>query len=152
MIYVISWYIQDFLWVLGSGKVLVPEIFLLILVFLSLRGPSRGVEILWAGFLGGILWDLRWIGFPGLSSLFYVVTLLMSRWAWFSLPVSGRTVPVFGAILWAAIFPVSVVRIFMGGARGLGIFTTYFLQQSYLLPLVLFASLIYGWRLKNSDA
>jgi hypothetical protein len=40
----------------------------------------------------------------------------------------------------------------MGGARGLGIFTTYFLQQSYLLPLVLFTSLIYGWRLKNPDA
>jgi rod shape-determining protein MreD len=152
VIYGLAWYIQDFLWVLGTGKVIVPEFFLLILIVLSLREPSRGVEILWAGFLGGILWDLRWIGFPGLSSLFYVVTILMSRWAWFSLPISGRTMPVFGMILWAAFFPVSILRIFMGGARGLGILATYFLQQSYLLPLVLFASLLFRWRRKNSDA
>ncbi|NLA91463.1 MAG: hypothetical protein GX843_07525 [Synergistaceae bacterium] len=151
MIYAAAWYTQDFLWVLAAGKVLMPELFLMTLVFVSLQNELKGVEILWASFLGGILWDLRWIGFPGLSSLFYVVTILMSRWAWFSLPQSGRTVSLFGAILWAGLFPISMVRIFMGGARGISILTTYFLQQSYLLPLVLLASLIYGWKLKNSD-
>ncbi len=151
MIYAGAWYVQDFLWVLAAGKALMPEFFLMTLVFISLQNESKGVEILWASFLGGILWDLRWVGFPGLSSLFYVVTILMSRWAWFSLPQSGRTPTLFGAILWAAFFPISVVRIFMGGARGIGILTTYLLQQSYLLPLVLLASLAYGWKLKNSD-
>ncbi len=151
MIYAAAWYVQDFLWVLASGKVLAPDFFLMTLVFISLRNEQKGLEILWASFLGGILWDLRWVGFPGLSSLFYVVTILLARWTWFSLPQSGRTVPLFGAALWAALFPIAVIRIFMGGARGIEVLAVYFLQQSYLLPLVLLASLAYKWKLKNSD-
>lgn len=151
MTYLISWYAQDFLWVLGRGRVIIPEVFLATLIFISLRHPSRGVEVLWASFLGGLFWDLRWVGFPGLSSLFYVTTILMSRWTWLSLPASGRTAPVFAMILWASFFPISAVRIYMGGSRGIGVLGAYFLQQSYLLPLVLFASLIFVWRMKNSD-
>ncbi|MGI6784620.1 MAG: hypothetical protein ACOX5A_10465 [Aminivibrio sp.] len=151
MIYAGAWYLQDFLWVLTNGKAIVPELFLMALVIRALGNEGRGVEVLWAAFLGGMLWDLRWVGFPGLSSLFYVVTILMSRWAWFALPQSGRTPPLFGAALWAAFFPISAVRNFLGGARGAGILTTYFLQQSYLLPLVLLASLAYAWKLKNTD-
>lgn len=151
MIYLISWYTQNFLWVLGRGKVIVPEVFLATLVFISLRYSSRGLEVLWAAFLGGVFWDLRWVGFPGLSSLFYVTTILMARWTWLSLPASGRTVPVFAMILWASFFPITAVRIYMGGSRGIGVLGAYFLQQSYLLPLVLFASLIFAWRMKNSD-
>ena len=151
MIYVGAWYLQDFLWVLTNGKAIVPELFLMTLVIRALGNEGRGVEVLWAAFLGGMLWDLRWVGFPGLSSLFYVVTILMSRWAWFALPQSGRTPSLFGTALWAAFFPISAARNFLGGARGAGILTTYFLQQSYLLPLVLLASLAYAWKLKNSD-
>jgi hypothetical protein len=57
MIYALSWYIQDFLLVLGTGKVLVPEVFLLSMVFLSLYRPGGGVEIIWWAFFGGVLWE-----------------------------------------------------------------------------------------------
>jgi cell shape-determining protein MreD len=99
MIYALSWYIQDFLLVLGTGKVLVPEVFLLSMVFLSLYRPGGGVEIIWWAFFGGVLWDLRWLGFPGISSLFYLTAIITSRWVWYSLPASGKTVTVFSLIL-----------------------------------------------------
>ena len=152
MIYALSWYIQDFLLVLGTGKVLVPEVFLLSMVFLSLYRPGGGVEIIWWAFFGGVLWDLRWLGFPGISSLFYLTAILTSRWVWYSLPASGRTVPVFALILWSANLPISLLRIYLGGARGASVFAAYLLQQSYILPLVLLAGLAYGWRVKNTDA
>ena len=151
MIYVLSWYVQDFLWVLGTGKVLVPEIFLMTLVFLAIYKPGSGVGILWGAFLGGIVWDLRWMGFPGITSLLYVITLMTVRWIWYSLPLSGRTVTVFGVALWCANLPISMVRIFLWGARGGAIVHAYLAQQSYILPLVLLACAAYAWRLKNTD-
>jgi rod shape-determining protein MreD len=151
MIYLVSWYVQDFFWVLGSGKVLVPEFFLLALVFLSLFRFEDGVTIFWAAFLGGVLWDLRWIGFPGISSLFYIGTLMIVRWIWYSIPVSGRTVSFFGFLFWCANVPTALGRIFLWGARGTDIFYTHLFQQSYILPIVLLACAAYAWRLKNRD-
>ena len=152
MIYLLSWYAQDFLQVLGTGTALVPEVFLLTLVVLSVFRPEKGSEILWAAFLGGIVWDLRWVGFPGITSLVYGITLTAVQFFWNSLPVSGRTVPLFGASLLAASIPIALTRIFLSGYREGGVFMAWLLQQSYMLPLLLLACALYAWRLKNSDA
>lgn len=152
MIYLASWYIQDFLWVLGAGKVLVPEIFLLSAVFLSLFQDEPAEKTVWCAFLGGLLWDLRWLGFPGVTSLVYVLTLMVIRWIWDFLPLPGKTVHMFALLLWSSNVPVSLVRIFLWGLRGSAILGEYLLQQSYILPLVLLASAGYAWRLKKRDA
>ncbi|GAB1485541.1 hypothetical protein MASR2M79_05880 [Aminivibrio sp.] len=110
MIYLLSWYAQDFLQVLGTGTALVPEVFLLTLVVLSVFRPEKGPEILWAAFFGGVLWDLRWVGFPGITSLLYGITLTAVQLFWNSLPVSGRTVPLFGASLLGASIPIALTR------------------------------------------
>ena len=151
MIYLFSWYMQDFLWILSSGKVLVPEVFLLTLVFLSLYSSEDGVRTVWAAFLGGVLWDLRWTGFPGITSLFYVTTIMVVRWLWYSLPVSGRTISLFGLLLWAANMPVAIGRIYLWGARGLSILQAYLIQQSHIVPLVLLGCAAYAWMRKNRD-
>jgi rod shape-determining protein MreD len=152
MIYGIVWYVQDFLWVLGAGKILIPEIFLILLVVLSMWKQEKGEERYWAAFIGGVLWDLRWLGFPGPTALIYVLTIMAVRWIWLMVPVSGRTVLLFGAILWCALLPVSLLRILLWGLRGGTVFMTYLLQQSYNLPIVLFACALYAWKLKNSNA
>ncbi|NLB82858.1 MAG: hypothetical protein GX791_01300 [Synergistaceae bacterium] len=151
MIYLLSWYAQDFLQVLGTGTALVPEVFLLTLVVFSVFRPERGSEILWAAFFGGVLWDLRWVGFPGITSLVYGITLTAMQLFWNSLPVSGRTVPLFGASLLGASIPIALTRIFLSGHREGGVFTAWLLQQSYMLPLLLLACALYAWRLKNID-
>lgn len=151
MIYLLSWYIQDFLHVLGTGTALVPEVFLLTLIVLSVFAPRRGTEILWVAFIGGVAWDLRWVGFPGITSLVYGITLTALQWFWNSLPLSGRTVHLFGAALLAASIPIALTRIFLSGLRGSDLFMAWLLQQSYMLPLLLLACVLYSWRLRNRD-
>ena len=121
MIYLLSWYVQDFLWILSSGKVLVPEIYLLALVFLSMFRTEDGVRTVWAAFIGGVLWDLRWTGLPGATSLLYVTTLMLVRWLWRSIPATGRTISLFGLLLWFSNMPITLARLFLWGARGLSI-------------------------------
>ena len=151
MIYFLSWYTQDFLQVLGTGTALVPEVFLLTLVVLSVFRPEKESEILWVAFIGGVLWDLRWVGFPGITSLVYGITLTALHWFWNSLPISGRTVHIYGAALLAASIPIALTRIFLSGLRGGDLFMAWLLQQSYMLPLLLLACALYSWRLKNRD-
>ena len=118
VIYLFSWYVQDFLWVLGAGRVLIPEVFFLVLVFLALYNSENGVCTIWAAFFGGVLWDLRWTGVPGITSLAYVAMLMLVRWVWHSLPAQGRTILLFGVLLWSANVPVAFGRILLWRARG----------------------------------
>lgn len=151
MTYILSWYIQDFLWVLGTGKILIPEIYLITLVLLSIGGRDSGEKLYWSACIGGILWDLRWLGFPGPTALVYLLTLMTVRWVWLMVPISGRTVLFFGLTLWCSFIPISVLRILLWGLRGWVAVTTYLLQQSYNLPIILFACVYYTWKLKNRD-
>jgi len=151
VIYLLSWYVQDFLWILSSGKVLVPEVYLLALVFLSMFRTEDGVRTVWAAFIGGVLWDLRWTGLPGATSLLYVTTLMLVRWLWRSIPATGRTISLFGLLLWFSNMPITLARLFLWGARGLSILQAYLVQQSHIVPLVLLGCAAYAWRSKNQD-
>jgi len=151
MTYFISWYIQDFLRVFSSGHFLVPEIFLLALLYIALVDEEKGVLSFWVGFIGGLLWDLRWPGVPGLSSGVYVFSVLIVRWVWFSLPSPGRTVPVFGLLLWSGHLLITFIRLLMWGLREQEILKTFVVQQAVLIPMVMLACLLYVWRMNQDD-
>ncbi|ADE56738.1 MULTISPECIES: rod shape-determining protein MreD [Aminobacterium] len=150
--FVIAWYAQDLLRVFSSGHFLVPEIFLLVLLYMALKHEDEGAYILWSGFLGGILWDLRWPGLVGVSSALYVASILFVRWIWLSLPSSARSVPAFGLLIWSAHLVLTFIRLLMWGIREQTLLKVFLVQQGVLLPMVFGACLLYAWSVGQDDA
>ncbi|MDR1649199.1 MAG: hypothetical protein LBR71_02970 [Synergistaceae bacterium] len=137
MTHAIFWILQDLLAVLTAGTLQVSEIFLLSLTYsLLTKDRCAGVGVIWAAFIGGLLWDLRWIGIPGFFTLSYVGVVLIVIWAWNSLPVQGRTPSVVFFLFWAAqLLPSAlfflVLRRDFGGAGG----TLFAARQMLAVPL-----------------
>lgn len=149
--FVIAWYIQDILRVFSSGHFLVPEIFLLVLLYSALKNHEEGISILWIGFIGGLLWDLRWPGLIGVSSGLYVVSIFFARWIWFSLPSSARSITAFGLLVWSSHLLLTFIRLLMWGFREQTILKAFLVQQAVLIPMVMFACLLYAWRTEQND-
>ena len=152
----LSWYFQDGLAVLSSDALLVPDIFLLYVLYYNFSDFSRDTEIeilsLWVLFFGGLLWDFRWIGLPGLFAFIYTGTYLCASWAWSLFPESGHTTSIFFFILWASQLPA-----FFAGLYLWDIGTEYYLRsmlifQAYSIPLSAFYSLLYVRKLKLKNA
>jgi rod shape-determining protein MreD len=132
--------IQHLLTVLTAGMLRVPEIFLLSLVYgLLTKGRDANVSVIWTAFVGGLLWDLRWMGIPGLFALSYTGVALLVLWTWNTLPAPGRTLLVVFALFWAAqLFPavlffLLVLERGVGGAGG----AFFAVQQACAIPLSL---------------
>ena len=153
----LTWYLQDILAVLSSNALLVPDIFLLYILYYSFsdfsRDTEKEIQLIWISFLGGILWDLRWIGMPGLFAFIYTGTFLCALWAWSIFPESGHTASMFFIILWASQLPGFFTGLFLWN-----IGTEYYLKsmlicQAYSIPLsALFSLLFYLRKLKLKNA
>ena len=154
MIYysMLSWYFQDLLAVLSSSALLVPDIFLLYILYRNFSDFSRDVgnEILliWVLFLGGVLWDLRWIGILGLFAFVYVGTFLCASWSWSLFPESGHTVFMFFFILWASQLPGFFVNLLLWNIEAEYYLRSMLIWQAYSIPLSALFSLLYARKLK----
>ncbi|MCL2767162.1 MAG: hypothetical protein FWE49_00300 [Synergistaceae bacterium] len=148
----LSWYFQDLLAVLSSDALLVPDIFLLSILYYNFSDFSRDTEkeilLLWISFLGGILWDLRWIGIPGLFAFIYVGTFLCASWAWSVFPESGHTVSMFFVIVWLSQLPGFFAGLFLWNIVTEHYFRSMLVCQAYSIPLSALYSLFYARKLK----
>ena len=145
MIYAFFWFLQDALTVLISGDIQIPEIFLLSLVYrLLTKDKDANVSSIWMAFLGGLLWDLRWVGVPGFFTLNYVCVVMGIIWVWNALPVSGRTLFVIFLLFWAAQLLPAILSLFLlrygsGSAR----WALFWLQQGCAVPLSFLGAFFY---------
>jgi hypothetical protein len=130
------WLLQDFLAVLASGPLMIPELFLVLMLYRSLYRSESFSATVWSTFLGGVIFDLRWLGFPGVTSFLSVSILLVGRWVWLTLPSSGRTIGLTAFFLWAGQSLVSLARLVLWGLPIEDVFRTMLQQQGYLLPVV----------------
>lgn len=96
---VLIWLLQDIIQVVFMGIFLVPELFLLSLVFAGLRPENEHRHSLsWyiaAGFVGGLLWDLRWTNLPGLTAALNGALLALVFVVWHLIPAQGRNTKSF---------------------------------------------------------
>ncbi|MDO4786182.1 MAG: hypothetical protein Q4A13_04495 [Fretibacterium sp.] len=151
MVSALFWLLQDLLTVLVWGMMQVPELFLLTVVYrlLSEEGDDR-LWAIWTAFLGGLVWDLRWIGVPGFFTLGYVCVVMLVLWVWNALPVQGRTpLIVFALLEVSQLLPPLLPVLILGGDTG-GVF--FALQQLFALPGVLLCVYLYSKRLKEHHA
>ncbi|MCL1874848.1 MAG: hypothetical protein FWF87_01150 [Synergistaceae bacterium] len=153
---VLSWYIQDILAVLTFDALLVPDIFLLCILYNKFSDFSRdqGYEILllWVLFLGGILWDLRWIEIPGIYAFVYTGTFLCATWIWSLFPESGHTAIIVYIILWISQLPGFFTGLFLWNVEAEHYLRSMLICQAYSIPLAAVFSLLYARKLKLKNA
>ena len=154
MTFAAFWLLQDMLVVLTSGVMRTPEIFLLSLVYhLLTRGRDVYVFVIWAAFLGGLTWDLRWVRIPGFFTLAYVGVIMVVLWFWNTLPSSGRSPGVIFSLFWAAqMLPVSLFILILEGGRGDASWAYFLVQQGYVVPLALLGTFFYTQHEKGKNA
>jgi len=135
---------------------MVPDVFLLYVLYKRFSDFSRSVDneilLIWVLFLGGILWDFRWMGIPGLFAFIYVGTFLCALWAWNLLPESGHTGLTFFIILWASQLPGFFAVLFLWNAGTEHYFRSMLIYQAYFMPLAAVFSLFYARKLKIKNA
>ena len=153
MFLVLLWLLQDLLTVFTGGRMQIPEIFLLGLVYQLLTDNYEdGAWAIWSAFAGGVLWDLRWIGIPGFFTLGYVAVVLIVIQIWNALPPQGKNfgawLIVFSLFEFSQILPPMVPVIFLGGTIG---WRFFLLQQAYALPALIFCMFMYVKQSKHNS-
>ncbi|MDR1731052.1 MAG: hypothetical protein LBR61_03065 [Synergistaceae bacterium] len=154
MIYLICWLVQDLLCVLTWGIMQIPEIFLLSLVYrLMTQDREMSISIIWWAFFGGLFWDLRWVGIPGLYTLIYVCTVMLTLWVWNTLPASGRTPVVIFFLFWTTQVLSPLLTLLLPGRNIREMEWTFFaVQQGCVVPLALLGLFFYLKHVKDHNA
>ncbi len=146
MFLVLLWLIQDLLTVFTGGRMQIPEIFMLGIVYklLNVNDDDKAWAI-WTAFAGGVLWDLRWIGIPGFFTLGYVTVVLIVIQIWSSIPPQGRDsgtgLIIFSLFEISQIIPPMVPVLLLGGSMG---WIFFLRQQAYALPALIFCMFLYN--------
>jgi hypothetical protein len=150
MIYiVIAWLVQDLLQVMLMGLCLVPEIFLLVLLFLALLPSSERKYdermFIVIAFVGGLLWDLRWTNLPGLTAAINGLLLASAMLVWYKMPAQGRSVTLFCGLAGALQVLSGLIHCFFWTVAS-GVAVRLFVVQQLLgIPLIIFVTFIY-WK------
>jgi len=128
----VVWLLQDLLQLLTMGIIMIPELFLLSVAYGVVSGslrPGRICVLIWIAFAGGIIWDLRWVTFPGMSGLVNSLSVLAVYTVWNRTPVTGRSVFIFGLLAAGAHFLSGVVRYLAWATPGESALRLFLIQQ-----------------------
>lgn len=152
MIYLISlWLLQDFIQVFFMGFFIVPNLFLMLLLMMSLLPSTkkeRQIILIWAAFAGGLIWDFRWTNLPGLTAALNAGIVAAACFLWYKIPIQGRTVVFFASILAVSIFFSGFVYFALCTVPSQVAIRQFFVQQLLGVPLIIIFSLIY-WKVSD---
>ena len=148
------WLLQDVLQALFLGFFLVPDLFFLGVLQRALQEEDlrdRLPRWVWAAFLGGLLWDLRWTSVPGITGAIQAGALTAASSFWYRTPSAGRT-----PLLWILLAGISHLalggaRFLLWGDRSAAALRLLAIQQLTAVPLILGFSLFLLWRRRLHD-
>lgn len=146
---VVAWVLQDLFQVLAMGIMLVPELFLLVVVYKILAGPLDHRRIswwIWFVFAGGALWDLRWATVPGMSAIINVLAVGLVYWAWDRTPAGGRSALLFAALAGAVHFTSGIVHYFAWAVPSQAAIRMFMVQQLMAVPLLVILCMVYAFK------
>jgi hypothetical protein len=147
------WLLQDFMQVLAMGIMLVPEFFLLVVLYKLISGPlvpARIVGWLWFAFLGGVLWDLRWATAPGMSGLINVLALVLVYWIWDRTPIGGRGALLFAALAGCAHFLSGIAHYVAWAVPSQAALRLFAIQQFLTVPVLIGLCMIYAFKVPQT--
>ncbi len=148
-----AWFCQDLLQVFSMGLLIVPELFLLYLLFRMLSSrhePTAAAKWIWVGFLGGILWDLRWTNLPGLSGALNAAMIALVAWLWHRTPSPARTSRFFAVIAGGAHLFSGGVHFLAWGTPSQTLVRLFAIQQCLAIPVLAVLCVIYAWKVPES--
>jgi hypothetical protein len=148
----VVWLLQDLSQALAMGIMLVPEFFLLMLVYGIVSSPIRQERIslwIWFAFAGGILWDFRWAASPGMSSLINVGTVIAVYALWNRTPLAGRGAFLLAVIGGAAHFISGMIHYLAWATPSHAAVRMFIIQQLLGVPALALMCLIYAFRKTN---
>lgn len=151
----IVWLLQDMLQVLAMGFMLVPEFFLLVVIYEIVSGPLVSTRIarwIWFAFAGGVVWDLRWVGVPGMSALINVVAVVLVHWVWNRMPAGGRSAFLFALLAAVAHFLSGVLHYLAWSVPSQAALRLFLIQQLIAVPALVGLCLVYTFRLRKDNA
>lgn len=149
MVALFLWLAQNMLQVLFMGILLVPNVFLLLVLFRVARGIAHSKEItacVWQGFIGGILWDFRWTGLPGLSGVLNTLAIAFVAWIWWRNPATGRTPLLFAIVAGGAHLAVGFVHYLTWEVPSAAALRLFSIQQLLMLPFLMLFYILYIWK------
>ena len=114
LVLLLSWYAQDLLQIVMTQTFLAPEIYALALICCATVEYEPRMPLRWmaAAVVGGLLFDLRWVGIPGLSSALYLCALFAARKLWFQVPAPNRRLLPFVVIAGGSVLLITPFRLF----------------------------------------
>lgn len=152
MTLVLLWLLQDMLQVLFMGFFLVPDLFFIGLLKLSIGRREVPFQWpIWAALLGGVLWELRWTSVVGLTGAMQALVLTLSRALWDRTPSPGKTPVLWVALACSSQLALGIVRLLLWGDSSLAAFRMLLIQQLTAMPLVLIYALAVLFRGRPYD-
>ncbi|MDR2779683.1 MAG: hypothetical protein LBB28_00995 [Synergistaceae bacterium] len=145
----VIWLFQDLIQVLAMGFMLVPEFFLLMLVYGVVTGslrPGRVSAWIWFGLYGGMMWDLRWASSPGVSGLINVIAVAVIYMVWNRTPLAGRGSLLFAMLAGAAHFLSGIAHYLAWAAPGGAAVRMFMIQQLLGVPALILLCVVYAFR------
>jgi hypothetical protein len=135
------------------GIMLVPEFFLLVVIYRLFSGPLLPRLIagwIWFAFLGGVIWDLRWTTSPGISGLINVTALVLVYWIWDRTPIGGRSAPLFAALAGGAHFFSGIAHYFVWDVPSQATLRLFVIQQLLTVPVLTALCMIYAFKVSRT--
>jgi hypothetical protein len=144
-----AWLLQDLLQVLSMGFMLMPEIYLMTALYKIVSGPllpTRAAAWIWLAFFGGVLWDLRWAAFPGMSGLIGAVSVILLYLMWNRTPAGGRNAPLFAALAGGTHIMSGIVHYLAWAVPSHAAARMFLIQQLLCVPLLAVLCTMYAFR------
>lgn len=145
----LAWLLQDILQVLAMGFMLVPECFLLVMMYRIVSGPLNPRRIswwVWFAFAGGALWDLRWAAFPGMSALINVAAVATLYWIWNRTPLGGRSAILFATLAGGIHFLSGIAHYFAWAVPSQAAIRMFLTQQLLSVPVLVILCMVYAFK------
>jgi len=148
---VVVWLLQDFFQVFTMGILIAPNVFLMSVIFMALkpRGEFENFGVfIWAAFLGGLVWDLRWTNLPGLTAAVNSAMTAAACIIWRKMPVQGRSVALFTIMTSVSMVVSGLVHFLFWTMPSQAALRQLAVQQLTGVPVIAVISLIF-WRVSD---
>lgn len=141
---VVIWLLQDFAQLLLMGICMVPDLYLLTILFMALLPDTtkeRQNMLVWAAFVGGVIWDLRWTNLPGLTAAIGGGIVGLACFLWQKTPAQGRSAGLFAVMSVFCELMYAGVHFFFWTIPSQTAMRQFVVQQLMAVPLIA----IFSW-------